>query len=368
MIADISFCETDTATVEQSIIDIYEGITGATLYPGDPVRLFLESLAAVIGQQRVIIDQAGKSNLVNYAREAYLDHIGAMTDTPRLEMAKAIVKVRFVLSGVLGSVTPIAKGVRVSPDGKIFFETVAAAEIPAGESSLVIDCQCTEAGALGNGFLPGQITKLVDPIPYVASVINTTETTGGADLETDAAYVERIILAPEKYSVAGPDGAYQYWAKTANQNIIDIATFSPSPGVVNVIPLALGGTLPDDEILTAVGNLLNRRDKRPLTDSIQVLPPNQINYDISLTYYIAVSDIPLVAQIQANVNAAVENFKAWQKSKLGRDINPSVLTQYIMGAGAKRVSIISPTYAALEPNQVANDVTMTITYGGIEDE
>ena len=52
----ISFCETETSTVEKDIINAYEAIANKKLYPGDPVRLFLEAIASIITQQRVIID------------------------------------------------------------------------------------------------------------------------------------------------------------------------------------------------------------------------------------------------------------------------------------------------------------------------
>ena len=67
---------------------------------------------------------------------------------------------------------------------------------------------CTENGVGGNELLPGQVNVLVDLIPYVESVSNTTKTSGGADLESDESLAERIFLAPSGYSVAGPDDAY----------------------------------------------------------------------------------------------------------------------------------------------------------------
>ena len=366
--ADISFCETDTETVEQAVITTYQGLTGTTLYPGDPVRLFLEALAAVIAQQRVLIDQAGKSNLVKYAAGGYLDAIGEMTDTTRLEATVAIVTVEFTLSAALASAVNIPAGTQVSPDGQLFFETTEAVEIPAGELSVSVSCDCMSAGTVGNGFLPGQITKLVDQFPYVLSVTNTTTSSGGSDEESDEAYAERIILAPEKYSVAGPGGAYEYWAKTAHQDIIDIAVYSPEAGSVTVIPLAVGGTSPSAEIISAVESLLNERDKRPLTDAVTVQVPEIVSYDLTLTYYISTDDMSLVDTIQGDVNTAIEEYQAWQRKKLGRDINPSELTMRVMAAGAKRVNITSPVFTALDVDQVANEATVSITYGGLEDE
>ena len=39
--------------------------------------------------------------------------------------------------------------------------------------------------------------------------------------------------------------------------------------------------------------------------------------------------------IKTQVAQAVSNYNVWQKEKIGRDITPDVLIQYIMAAGAK---------------------------------
>ena len=48
----ISFTELATSDIESSVITAYEAIAGRKLYPGDPVRLFLEAIALLIVQQR----------------------------------------------------------------------------------------------------------------------------------------------------------------------------------------------------------------------------------------------------------------------------------------------------------------------------
>ena len=41
-----------------------------------------------------------------------------------------------------------------------------------------------------------------------------------------AAYNEETMLAPSKLSTAGPAGAYEYWAKTADPSISDVKVVS----------------------------------------------------------------------------------------------------------------------------------------------
>ena len=58
----------------------------------------------------------------------------------------------------------------------------------------------------------------------------------------------------------------------------------------------------------------------------------------------------------------------WQRT-IGRDINPSELTAAIMRAGAKRVDITAPTYAAVNGTSVAAlSGEASLTYGGLEDD
>ena len=60
---DISFVDTDTETVTNALIRGFERIAGRTLYPADPVRLFILWVADIIIQERVNIDFSAKQNL-----------------------------------------------------------------------------------------------------------------------------------------------------------------------------------------------------------------------------------------------------------------------------------------------------------------
>ena len=72
------------------------------------------------------------------------------------------------------------------------FATIAALTIPAGRLTGEVAAVCQTAGEIGNGFIPGQITKLVDIFPYYEKAENITESAGGADWESDAAFYARI--------------------------------------------------------------------------------------------------------------------------------------------------------------------------------
>lgn len=364
---EVNFAEKSADDIESAIITTYEALTEKTLYPGDPVRLFLETVATIIIQQRIMIDIAAKQNTLRYAGGDYLDHIGVLMGTPRLPAAKAKTTLKFILSGIRQEATPIPQGTRATPGDKIYFETIEPAEVPAGILFVEVLAECTQFGAIGNNFMPGQINKIVDLFPYYQSVENITLSVGGADIEDDEAYRQRINEAPEMFSTAGPNGAYEYWAKRASQKIIDVAVYTPAPGEVEIRPLTDDGIV-TDEILEDVDKICNDKSVRPLTDRVKVLAPQKTDYMINATYYIAKENTAVLKSIQESVIKALNEYILWQRSKLGRNINQSELIYKLKAAGASRVEVISPAFTKLEVWQVANIVNTTLNYGGVDDE
>ena len=370
-LADIVFAEKAADEIESAIITQYETLAGRTLAKGDPVRLFLEAIVLVIIQQRALIDYAAKQNLLAYADGDYLDHIGALLEVTRLEASRAMTTLKFTLSEVQPSAVIIPEGTRATPGGgTILFATTESVDIPAGEREAEVTAQCTLSGTQGNGYVPGQIRKLVDPFPFEMTVENITETYGGSDTETDENFRERIQIAPESFSVAGPTGAYEYWARSAHQGIIDVAVLGPpdtEPGNVNIYPLMTDGDLPTQEILDAVYEVCNADDKRPDTDFVHVLSPEPVEFELNVSYWIDRKRATQAAQIQRAVEEAVNAWALWQRSKLGRDLNPSELNHRMVAAGAKRTEIISPEFRVLTASQVAIMTAKTLTLGGLED-
>ncbi len=368
---DITFCETDAAKVESAVLTAYEAIAEVSLAKGDPVRLFLEGLAAIVAQQNQLIDQTGKNNLLRYANDDYLDHKGVMTDTERLAATAAITTVRFSLDAILDFAVTIPTATRVTPDGQLMFATTASAEVAIGQTYVDVSVQCETVGEAGNGYVAGQINRLVDvnDNPYIVSVSNTTESSGGAEIEENDRYRERIQLSPERLSVAGPDGAYEYWAKTAHQDIVDVSVSSPSAVSVSIKPLLTGGEIPTQDILDLVAAAVSAKTRRPLTDQVTVEAPTAEPYDLTATYYISTADSALSAQIQAEVEAATDEYLEWQRLVIGRDINPDELISRVKAAGAKRLAITAPVYTVLsrDDGEIAQEGTVTLTYGGLED-
>jgi phage-related baseplate assembly protein len=256
----------------------------------------------------------------------------------------------------------------VTADGEIVFATTEPLTIPAGALSGTVAAECLTAGEIGNGFVPGQISQLIDIFPYFERVENITESAGGADKESDDAFYSRMRESEETFSTAGPLGGYEYYAKSASALIADVKATSPSPGEVDVRVLLQDGALPGEEILQAVSDILNADTVRPLTDHVTVAAPVTVEYNIDVTYYTQTGGAVSDAAIEESVNAAVEEYKRWQAAKMGRDVNPSHLVYLLMQAGVKRVEVRSPVFTTVAENAVAQAAEIGVVNGGAESE
>ena len=376
-LADLNFAEKDPDTITREIISLYENISGRTLARADPVRLFIDAIILAIIQQRNSIDHAAKMNLLAYAEGSYLDHIGAMLGVSRLEPSHAVTTLRFTYGGGTPQYTLLVpKGTRASTGSGVTFETLNDCEIKQGTFTGNVEAMCVNAGTSGNGYAPGQVNKLVDVQLFPLSVENVTQTTGGTDTESDENFRERIQIAPESFSVAGPVEAYRYFARSANADIIDVAVVGPSdgspsegyplPGEVHIYPLMTGGTLPSEEVLTEVLKVCSAEDVRPDTDYVRVLAPVAVNYELNVTYWIDEKDSVNSGSIRSSVESAVEGWELWQRKSLGRDINPSELIRRVVNAGAKRCVVSSPEFRVLKEYEVGMCTSESVTYGGLE--
>jgi len=114
-----------------------------------------------------------------------------------------------------------------------------------------------------------QLAANVNLTRLVAVQVNgdTTITT----VETDALLRERIQLAYEGLSVAGPRNAYVKHARDADARVADVAATSPEPCEVVVTVLSTEGDgAATGELLDVVRDALSDEDVRPLGDRLTV--------------------------------------------------------------------------------------------------
>ncbi len=364
----MSFVITDPSYYERELIRTYETLTGRTLNPADPERLLINLKTYALALLAVAIDYTGKQNLLAYATGENLSKLAEFYGVKRLPPKPAITTLKFSIDQPLSFDVVIPKGTRATADSKVFFETTEEALIPAGQTSVEVQAICTQAGSIGNGYAIGQINRLVDPVPYVTKVENTSMSMYGTDEEDDERFRERIRLSIERFSNAGSKEAYIYHTKTAHQDIEDVSVFSPQPGQVKVVFLLKGGQIPDPQMIQLVEKHLSDEKVRPLTDQVIVSAPQVVNYDVTLTYYVHRKDEALAGQIQQRVNEAVQEFIYWTKTRIGRDVLPDELIKRVKEAGAYRVSLSAPVYTPVNQDQVAQSQSVSVSYGGLVDD
>ena len=327
---DISFIDDLSLEDVQNLMvttyqEKYEEITGekVTLARGDPNRVILLANAAIIYQALQRIDKAGKMNFLKYAYGEYMDNLAATrSGVIRKQPEAATVTMKYMLAEARTSATIIPEGSRVTADYERVFATLEYAEIKPGETETTVICQCTETGTAGNGYAPGEIAEMVDPIAFIDRVSNTDTSTGGTDTETDDELAERTIIAPSGFSVAGPEDAYIYRCKEYSTAIKDTAVYSSTPGTVNIRILLEDNSTPTQSFLDGLNDYLTEAPARPLTDHVVIAGPDKVEYNIKVTYYIGKLSRASAAMIKEAVDMAVKEFEEWQTGKIGRDINP----------------------------------------------
>lgn len=373
---EYQFISTDTNALVSQLISAYENIAGVTVQPASPERLFIQWIADVIIQERVINNYTGNQNIPSRAEGSDLDALGELFyDKTRPAAQAAICTVRFYISEAQTSAILVPRGTRVTDkNNSLIWETTADAYISIGETYVDVMVQCQTVGTIGNGYTPGQINTLVDVFSYYDHCENITTSDDGADAATDDEYYELMRASEDAYSTAGAKGGYIYYAKQVSTEIADVVVNSPEPGQVNLYILMSDGTIAGEEIKNAVFAACNDEHVRPMTDLVIVDDPETVSYDITFTYYIPRNTSLSAAEIEAGVNEAVAEYTSWQSAKLGRDINPSYLGSLLMKTGIKRLEMEAPAYSPLRDGsdntvpQVAQVGTITITNGGYEDD
>ena len=231
----ISFVDVDPKALAEEMVESYEEMVGRKLGGADPTRLAILWWANAVIQQDMKIDRVAKRNIPRYAQGEWMDLLCELFDrASRRQATAAETTMRFWLSEARPSGVIVPKGTRLSAgagvvDGKeveIVFATEEELIIPKGAMYGDVSAVCTMTGTVGNGFTPGSIKALVDVFGYYDRCENLTESEGGAETETDAEFYEQMRQSMEGYSTAGPEGAYEYWAKSVNPAISDVKAVS----------------------------------------------------------------------------------------------------------------------------------------------
>jgi phage-related baseplate assembly protein len=158
--------------------------------------------------------------------------------------------------------------------------------------------------------------------------------------ESDAELRARVQLAPQSFSVAGPEGAYVSHARNADGRVLDASATSPAPCEVVVTVLSRDGDgTADKPLLDTVAAALQADDVRPLTDKVTVRGAEINRYAIAATLVFFAGPDRSVALAEANRRTAAY---AKDMHKLGMEITIDGIHAAARVAGVQKVILASP--------------------------
>lgn len=159
-----------------------------------------------------------------------------------------------------------------------------------------------------------------------------------AVLEDYESLRERIQMAMEGLSTAGPRNAYIFHARSADGRVADASAISPAPAeVVVTVQSALGNGTAAPDLLAVVAAYLSDEDRRPVADRLTVQSAQELPYTVEAVLYLNSSGpesepvrVAAETRLAALVNA---------RRRLGQEVNRSALDAALHIEGVKRVEL-----------------------------
>lgn len=200
----------------------------------------------------------------------------------------------------------------------------------------------------------------------VSPANNATIPPTEATMESDDAFRERIQLAYDTLSVAGPEAAYKKFARDADGRVGDVSVVSPQPAYITLTILqadSLTGSA-SPELVQIVENAVTAEDVRPIGDRVTVQSAEIISYDINAKLYLG-KDPEAATLLQQSLNNVTAY--ATKQKRLGRSIRLSAIYAALHADGVSRVELISPAAdVVLTPAQASYCTNIAVSIGGVE--
>lgn len=215
-----------------------------------------------------------------YATGSNLDHIGVTRfGVERLAGVHPTAPVRFTLSSVRDVDTVIAQDTLLG-DGESTAKLLQSVIIPAGSSS------ADGVMALQEFVRSSQVRceTILTTMPWVIKATQLAGFDGGAEVERDDQYRERLWISRDRKSTAGSEMTYRYYAKSADVRVKEVSLRNGGAGIVDLYVLGKEFVTPQS-LLDRVNAVVNAEEIRPLTDSVRVHAATVKKQVISATLY-----------------------------------------------------------------------------------
>lgn len=318
----------DPDVIHNRMVTRFSTLADKPVEESQPESLVFRTAAMEIALLRAQCDAGIASMLPQFSVAPMLDYVAGITAVERLGAFPAVTTLLFTLNPGHGTVTILAGSKVRSTDGLMVFATDEEKTAAPGVDTITVTATALTDGPQGNLYIPGLISDIIDPYPFVSSATNTVVTGGGADVEVDDGLRRRILISQNQYSTAGSEDSYRYWALTANPSIIDVQVVNEKDGdglpigaTVTLYPLVAGGGATPQAILDAVEAILSPRTRRPLNDIVAAESPTPVEYDIPLQLILKAGAVQ--STTENAVVAAISAYVTQQSKTLGADITES---------------------------------------------
>ncbi|SFU80150.1 baseplate assembly protein [Halomonas korlensis] len=184
--------------------------------------------------------------------------------------------------------------------------------------------------------------------------------------ESDEDLRLRAQQAWEGLSVAGPRGAYEFHARSADGRVADATAISPAPAEALVTLLSTEGDgAASQDLIDIVTDALSAEDIRPVGDRLTVQSASITDYAIEATLYVYPG--PEQEPILEAAEASLERYISEQR-RLGRDIRISAIHAALHVEGVQRVELTAPAAdVVLDETQSAHCTSTTVVIGGSDE-
>lgn len=183
-----------------------------------------------------------------------------------------------------------------------------------------------------------------------------------AVMEEDDALQERVQLAYEGLTTAGPRNSYILHARNASALVADATAESPSPAVVVVTVLALEGSgVASADLLETVRLNLSDDDVRPLGDRLTVQSAQILPYRINAVVHMIGSG----PETEATLAECKSRLQSWinPRRRLGLEVARSGIDAQLHISGVSRVDLTGWTDLRPTKAQAAWCEAFTVTRG-----
>ncbi|MEV3833578.1 baseplate J/gp47 family protein [Aeromonas allosaccharophila] len=165
--------------------------------------------------------------------------------------------------------------------------------------------------------------------------------------EDDDALRMRALMAWDGLSVAGPTGAYEFFAISADGKVADAKGSSPAPAeaLVTIISTEGDGTA-DNALIAKVTQALSHEDKRPVGDRLTVQSAGIIHYTITAKLHINSqgAEAEVILQTARDRLAAFIN----PRRRIGVEVPRSAIDAALHVQGVTKVDL--PGWADITPS------------------